>query len=151
MKSKRGEQKIIATYRRARYEYEIVDTYEAGISLMGTEVKSLRQGHAVLHEGYVVVKEDEAWLYQVHIPEYSHGNRENHSPHRPRKLLLHHREIQKIKRKISQQGFTAFPLSLYFKGHRVKVEVGVGRGKKLYDKRQSEKEKSARRELRERR
>lgn len=149
MSKKRTARRPIATNRRARYEYEIEDTYEAGLVLQGTEVKSLRAGHAVITEGYVVITDDEAWLHQMHIPEYSHGNRENHSPHRKRKLLLHHREIQKIKRKIAQQGYNAVAIELYFQGHRVKVEIGVGRGKKLYDKRQSEKDKSARRDLRE--
>ena len=149
-KRSRSDHRVIATYRRAHHEYEIEDTYEAGISLQGTEVKSLRAGHAVINEGYLVITDDEAWLHQIQIPEYSHGNRENHSPKRKRKLLLHHREIQSIKRKIQQQGYSALPLSLYFKGHRVKVEIGIGRGKKLYDKRQSLKEKSSRRELRER-
>ena len=139
---------MIANNRRAYHEYEIIDKYEAGLVLQGTEVKSLRQGHASILEGYVAIKNDEAWLYQIHIPEYSHGNRENHHPDRRRKLLLSHREIQKIKRKTAQQGFTAFILQLYFNGHRVKAEIAVGRGKKLYDKRQSEKEKSARRDLR---
>ena len=117
--------------------------------LQGTEVKSLRQGNAIISEGYVVITNDEAWLHQVLIPEYSHGNRENHSPTRKRKLLLNHREIQKINKKISQSGYAALTLEMYFKGPRVKVLIGIGRGKKLYDKRQSEKEKSARRELRE--
>ena len=150
MSRKQPNTKMIATYRKARHEYEVEDTYEAGLVLQGTEVKSLRAGHAVLNEGYVVITDDEAWLHQIQIPVYSHGNRENHSPKRKRKLLLHHREIQKIKRKIQQQGYTGFPLELYFKGHRVKVSIGIGRGKKLYDKRQSAKEKSARRELRDR-
>ena len=149
-KRSRSDHRVIVTYRRAQHEYEIEDTYEAGIALQGTEVKSLRAGHAVINEGYLVITDDEAWLHQVQIPEYSHGNRENHSPKRKRKLLLHHREIQSIKRKIQQQGYSALPLSIYFKGHRVKVEIGIGRGKKLYDKRQSLKEKSSRRELRER-
>ena len=148
MRASKKQKKLISKNRRAYHEYEIIDRYEAGLVLQGTEVKSLRQGHAVLQEGYVAIKDDEAWLYQVHIPEYSHGNRENHIPHRRRKLLLSHREIQKIKRKITQQGFTAFILELYFKGPYIKAEIAVGRGKKMHDKRNSEKEKSARRELR---
>lgn len=149
MSAKKTHQKTIATNRRARHEYEVEDSYEAGLVLQGTEVKSLRQGNAIISEGYVVITNDEAWLHQVLIPEYSHGNRENHSPTRKRKLLLNHREIQKISKKISQSGYAAFTLEMYFKGPRVKVLIGIGRGKKLYDKRQSEKEKSARRELRE--
>ena len=150
MTLKRTHHKTIATNRKARHEYEVEDSYEAGLVLQGTEVKSLRQGSAVISEGYVVITEGEAWLHQVMIPEYSHGNRENHSPSRKRKLLLNHREIHKINKKTSQAGYSAFALELYFKGPRVKILIGVGRGKKLYDKRQSEKEKSARRELRER-
>ena len=150
MSNKKTNKRTISTNRRARHEYEVEDSYEAGLVLQGTEVKSLRQGSAVINEGYVVITNGEAWLHQVMIPEYSHGNRENHSPSRKRKLLLNHREIHKIQKKIAQQGYTAFALEMYFKGPRVKVLIGIGRGKKLYDKRQSEKEKSARRELRER-
>ena len=150
MSHKKTNKRTVSTNRRARHEYEVEDSYEAGLVLQGTEVKSLRQGSAVINEGYVVITNGEAWLHQVMIPEYSHGNRENHSPSRKRKLLLNHREIHKIQKKIAQQGYTAFALELYFKGPRVKVLIGIGRGKKLYDKRQSEKEKSARRELRER-
>ena len=150
MSNKKTNKRTISTNRRARHEYEVEDSYEAGLVLQGTEVKSLRQGSAVINEGYVVITNGEAWLHQVMIPEYSHGNRENHSPSRKRKLLLNHREIDKVQKKIAQQGYTAFALELYFKGPRVKVLIGIGRGKKLYDKRQSEKEKSARRELRER-
>ena len=150
MSNKKTNKRPISTNRRARHEYEVEDSYEAGLVLQGTEVKSLRQGSAVINEGYVVITNGEAWLHQVMIPEYSHGNRENHSPSRKRKLLLNHREIHKIQKKIAQQGYTAFALEMYFKGPRVKVLIGIGRGKKLYDKRQSEKEKSARRELRER-
>ena len=147
-KSSRGDKKIIATNRRARYEYSVEDTYEAGMVLTGTEVKSLRQGHAVINDGFLVIKDDEAWLHQINIPQYSHGNRENHEPVRKRKLLLSAREIHKINQKLTRQGFTAFPLELYFSGAWVKVLIGLGKGKKLYDKRQTEKERSARRELR---
>ncbi|MAD61043.1 MAG: SsrA-binding protein [Myxococcales bacterium] len=150
MSNKKANKRTISTNRRARHEYEVEDSYEAGLVLQGTEVKSLRQGSAVINEGYIVITNGEAWLHQVMIPEYSHGNRENHSPSRKRKLLLNHREIHKVQKKIAQQGYSAFALELYFKGPRVKVLIGIGRGKKLYDKRQSEKEKSARRELRER-
>ena len=143
MSNKKTNKRTISTNRRARHEYEVEDSYEAGLVLQGTEVKSLRQGSAVINEGYVVITNGEAWLHQVMIPEYSHGNRENHSPSRKRKLLLNHREIDKVQKKIAQQGYTAFALELYFKGPRVKVLIGIGRGKKLYDKRQSEKEKSA--------
>ena len=113
--------KIIAQHRKASFEYEIIDTYEAGIVLTGTEIKSLRRGNAVIRDGHISIREDEAWVHNLNIPEYSHGNRENHIPMRKRKLLLHHREIERIRRKISQQGFSAFPIKLYFKGHRVKL------------------------------
>ena len=150
MSHQKNHHKTISTNRRAKHEYIVEDSYEAGLVLQGTEVKSLRQGSAVINEGYIVIQDGEAWLHQVFIPEYSHGNRENHNPTRKRKLLLNQREINKIQKKIAQQGYTAFTLELYFKGPKVKLSFGVGRGKKLYDKRQSEKEKSARRELRER-
>lgn len=144
----RKDKQLIASNRRARYEYSVEDTYEAGIALTGTEVKSLRQGHAVITDGFLVIKDDEAWLHQINIPQYSHGNRENHEPTRKRKLLLKAREIAKIHQKLTRQGFTAFPLEIYFQGPWVKVLLGLGKGKKLYDKRQTEKERSARRELR---
>lgn len=144
----RKDKQLIASNRRARYEYSVEDTYEAGIALTGTEVKSLRQGHAVITDGFLVIKDDEAWLHQINIPQYSHGNRENHEPTRKRKLLLKAREIDKIHQKLTRQGFTAFPLEIYFQGPWVKVLLGLGKGKKLYDKRQTEKERSARRELR---
>ena len=144
----RKEKQLIASNRRARHEYSVEDTYEAGIALTGTEVKSLRQGHAVITDGFLVIKDDEAWLHQINIPQYSHGNRENHEPTRKRKLLLKAREIAKINQKLTRQGFTAFPLEIYFQGPWVKVLLGLGKGKKLYDKRQTEKERSARRELR---
>ena len=145
---KKKTKKLIASNRRAHYEYEISDTFEAGLALTGTEVKSLRQGHAVITDGYVQIKNDEAWIYQIHINEYSHGHRDNHEPKRPRKLLLSHREIQRIKKKVAQNGFSAIPISLYFQGPWAKLEIGIGRGKKLYDKRQSEKEKTQKREMR---
>ena len=144
----RKEKQLIASNRRARHEYSVEDTYEAGVVLTGTEVKSLRQGHAVITDGFLVIKDDEAWLHQINIPQYSHGNRENHEPTRKRKLLLKAREIAKINQKLTRQGFTAFPLEIYFQGPWVKVLLGLGKGKKLYDKRQTEKERSARRELR---
>jgi SsrA-binding protein len=146
----RGHKRLIASNRRARHEYTVDDTYEAGLVLTGTEVKSLRQGNAVITDGFLVIKDGEAWLHQIHIPVYSHGNRENHEPVRKRKLLMRLREIAKLEQKLSKQGYTAFPLELYFKGPWVKVSIGLGKGKKLYDKRQTEKERSARRELRER-
>lgn len=146
----KGQKRLIASNRRARHEYTVDDTYEAGLVLTGTEVKSLRQGNAVITDGFLVIRDGEAWLHQIHIPVYSHGNRENHEPLRKRKLLMKLREIAKLEQKLSRQGYTAFPLELYFSGAWVKVSIGLGKGKKLYDKRQAEKERSARRELRER-
>ncbi|MBM4290119.1 MAG: SsrA-binding protein SmpB [Deltaproteobacteria bacterium] len=150
MSKKKGgaEGRVISTNRRATFDYTVEDSYEAGLVLTGTEVKSLRAGGAVIHDGFVEIKDDEAWLMRTHIPPYSHGNRENHEPNRKRKLLLSAREIAKIKRKTSQQGFTAFAISLYFSGAWVKLKIGVGRGKKSWDRREDEKEKSSRRELR---
>ena len=142
------EKRMIMQNRRARHEYTISDTYEAGIVLVGTEVKSLRAGHGNLTEAFVTIDHGEAWLRQAYIPEYTFGNRFNHEPKRPRKLLLHAQEIHKLHGKIKEKGFSAVPLSMYFRGAKVKVEFGLGKGKKLHDKRQSEKEKSAKREMR---
>ncbi len=141
-------QKIIASHRRARHDYAIDDTFEAGLVLQGTEVKSLRQGHANIAEAHITVENGEAFLLNAYIPEYSHGNINNHSTRRKRKLLLHGREIHRIFVRISQKGFTAVPMTLYFKQGRVKLEFGLGKGKKHYDKRQDQKEKSARRDMR---
>ena len=144
-----NEKRMIMQYRRARHEYTISDTYEAGVVLVGTEVKSLRAGHGNLTDAFVTIDNGEAWLRQAFIPEYTYVNRFNHEPKRPRKLLLHAQEIQKLHGKIKEKGFSAVPLSMYFKGAKVKLEFGLGKGKKLHDKRQAEKEKTARREMRE--
>ena len=144
-----AEKRLIMQNRRARHEYTISDTFEAGVVLVGTEVKSLRAGHGNLTDAFVTVDNGEAWLRQAFIPEYTFGNRFNHEPKRPRKLLLHAQEIHKLHAKIKEKGFSAVPLSMYFRGARVKLEFGLGKGKKLYDKRQSEKAKAARREMRE--
>ena len=144
-----AEKRPIMQNRRARHEYTISDTFEAGIVLVGTEVKSLRAGHGNLTDAFVTVDNGEAWLRQAFIPEYTYGNRFNHEPKRARKLLLHAQEIHKLHVRIKEKGFSAVPLSMYFRGARVKLEFGLGKGKKLYDKRQSEKAKTARRELRE--
>jgi SsrA-binding protein len=139
---------VIATNRRARYDYEIESTFEAGLALVGTEVKSLRDGRVTLGEGFIIIKNGEAWLMGVHIPEYSHGNRNNHEPRRPRKLLLRALEIERIQRKLEEQGNTGVPMVLYFKNGWVKLEFGLGKGKKHYDKRQAERKKIDRRESR---
>jgi len=127
--------KVITTNRQARFRYEILNTMEAGLVLTGTEVKSLRAGKCNLKEGYARIDKDEAWLIGVHIPEYTEGNRFNHEPTRTRKLLLSKRQIKQLREATQQEGLTLVPLRVYFKGRVAKVEVGVGRGKKLYDKR----------------
>jgi SsrA-binding protein len=127
--------KLIAQNRKARFNYAIEETVEAGLALVGTEVKACRAGKANLSDAYAVVKDGEAWLMQCHIAEYSHGNRMNHDPLRPRKLLLHRREIERLNVKVAQEGRTLVPLRIYFKHGLAKVEIAVARGKKLYDKR----------------
>ena len=146
-KKKDDGQKIVADNRKARFHYEISDVYEAGIALTGTEVKSLRQGKATIAESYAAEREGELWLYNAHIPEYLQANRFNHHPRRPRKLLLHAREINKLRGAVEREGMTLVPLKLYFnpKG-RAKVELAIARGKKLHDKRETEKQRSWQRE-----
>jgi SsrA-binding protein len=129
--------KLIAQNKKARHDYHIDDTYECGLVLVGTEVKSLRQGRASLVDGFADVDGGEVWLHNVHIPEYAQGTWTNHSARRKRKLLLHRSEIARIERKVSEKGFTLVPLALYFKDGRAKVEIAVARGKKEYDKRHS--------------
>jgi SsrA-binding protein len=140
--------KLIAQNKRARYDYHIEDTWEAGLVLMGTEVKALRAGRASLADGYAHVRNGEVWLENVHIPEYLQGTWTNHAPRRPRKLLLHRREIDKMAGKADEAGWTLIPLSLYFKDGRAKVEIGLARGKKTYDKRQAIAKREADREMR---
>ncbi len=144
-----SDKKIIATNRKARFDYEIGDTFEAGLELVGTEVKSLRDGHVTLGEGYVRVAGTQAFLVGVTIPEYTHGNLANHEPRRPRRLLLHRHEIDKISQRIREQGFTAVPIELYFRNGYAKLLFGLGKGRKHYDKRQVARQKDARREMRE--
>ncbi|SFC83365.1 SsrA-binding protein [Nocardioides terrae] len=138
--------KLVAQNKKARHDYHIDDTYEAGLVLTGTEVKSLRQGRASLVDGFVDIEHGEAWLHAVHIPEYSQGTWTNHSARRKRKLLLHRTEITKIEREVSTKGVTVIPLSLYFNDGRAKVEIALARGKKAWDKRQSIAERTANRE-----
>ena len=145
-KSEAGE-KLIASNKKAFHDYFILEKYEAGIALTGTEVKSLREGRVNFKDSYIEVKGTEAFLHGAHISPYSHGNRENHEPERTRKLLLHKREIEKLTGQIVEKGLTVVPLRLYFKGGRVKAEIAVVRGKKLFDKRETEKKKEADREL----
>jgi len=139
--------KIVAENRRARYEYTIDEVFEAGIVLTGTEVKSLRFGEGTIAESYAEVKDNELWLINSNIPEFSHGNRFNHEPRRPRKLLLKQREIAKLGGAITRQGMTLVPLSIYFNERgRAKVELALAKGKKLHDKREAEKAKDWKRE-----
>jgi SsrA-binding protein len=139
-------QKAIARNKKALHEYFIDDTYEAGIVLTGTEVKSLREGRASLVDGFAQVKGAEVWLHNVHIPEYNQGTWNNHAPRRLRKLLLHRAQIDKLIGKSKESGLTLIPLSLYFKDGKAKVELGLARGKREYDKRQTLLEKQAKRE-----
>ena len=145
MPRERG-QKVVATNRRARHDYTIEDTYEAGLVLTGTEVKSLREGRASLVDGYAFVDGGEAWLDAVHIPEYLDGTWNNHAPRRKRKLLLHKAQIVKIENKVKQGGYTIVPLSIYFSDGRAKVEIAVAKGKREYDKRQALRERQDNRE-----
>jgi SsrA-binding protein len=139
-------QKVVATNRRARHDYTIEDTFEAGLVLTGTEVKSLRLGRASLVDGYAFVDGGEAWLDAVHIPEYADGTWNNHAPRRKRKLLLHKAQILKIENKVKQGGYTIIPLSIYFNEGRAKVEIAVAKGKREYDKRQALRERQDQRE-----
>ena len=140
--------KPICRNKRAFHEYNISDTLECGIALTGTEVKSLREGSANLEDAYAKIQDGEVWLIGSDIPEYTMGNRMNHKPKRPRKLLLHRREIAKFAGKASERGFTLVPLRLYFKHGRAKVELAIARGKQLHDKRQDQKKADAQRDIR---
>ncbi len=139
--------KLIASNKKARHDYHIDDVVEAGVVLMGTEVKSLRAGRASLVDGYAVIKDGEVWLQGVHIPEYTEGTWTNHEVRRPRKLLLHRKEIMRLIGKTRDSGATLVPLSLYFKDGRAKVELALAHGKKSYDKRQALAERQAGREI----
>jgi SsrA-binding protein len=139
--------KLVAQNRKARHDYFIEDTFEAGLVLTGTEVKSLRAGRASLVDGYAVISDGEVWLHGVHIPEYTEGTWNNHAPRRQRKLLLHKREIDKLIGKTKEGGLTLVPLQLYFSDGRAKVELALARGKKEYDKRQTLAKRDADREI----
>lgn len=147
MAAKDVQRKVIARNRRARHDYHIEDTVEAGLVLTGTEVKSLRAGRASLADGYAQLTGGELWLHNVHIPEYAQGTWTNHEPRRPRKLLLHRKEIDRLGRMTAERGFTLIPLSLYFSGGRVKLELALARGKRAYDKRQDLARRDAAREV----
>lgn len=138
---------VVVTNRKARHDYHIEGTYEAGLVLQGTEVKSLRASKANLVDSYAGLRQGEVFLYNLHISPYSHGNIENHEPRRTRKLLLHKEEIRKLVGKLKEKGYTLVPLRIYFSGNRAKVELGLGKGKKLFDKRKAIAEKTAQRDM----
>src|SRR5919204_5588101 len=142
-----GRDRTIAVNRRARHEYLILETVEAGLVLRGTEVKSLRDGQVNFKDSYATVRNGEAWLRGCHISPYSHGTDANHDPERDRKLLLHKREITRIVGKTAERGLTVVPLKIYFKRGRIKIEIGLARGKKLHDKRATLRERETRREM----
>jgi SsrA-binding protein len=144
---KQSSEKIIAQNKTARINYHIEDTFEAGIVLLGTEVKSLREGKANLKDCYALVQDGEVFVHDMHISPYSHGNRLNHDPLRVRKLLFHKTEIKRLYGKSREKGLALIPLKLYFRSGKVKIEIGIGKGKKLYDKRESLKVKADRRDM----
>ena len=137
----------IATNRQARHRYNFLETWEAGLVLTGTEVKSLREGNAQIKDGYAAVRGSEVWLHNVHIPPYAPASRENHEPERSRKLLMHRREIERLIGKTREKGLTLVPTRLYFREGRVKVEIALAKGKDVGDKRQSIKEREMKREM----
>lgn len=146
MPKERGH-KVIVSNRKARHDYSILDTYEAGLVLVGTEVKSLREGRASLADAFATVDDGEVWLRNVHIPEYVQGTWTNHTPRRTRKLLLHRKEIERLIGKTKESGLSLVPLSLYFKDGKVKVEIALAKGKKSYDKRQDIAKRDAQRTI----
>jgi len=146
MAERTSGEKSVATNKKAYHDYFILDKYEAGIVLLGTEVKAIREGRLNLKDSYALVQRGEMFLLNCHISPYSHGNRENHDPTRTRKLLLHEKEIRKLIGKTQEKGLTLVPLRVYLKRGKVKVELGVARGKKMFDKRETERRKEADRE-----
>ncbi len=139
--------KVVCQNRKAYHDYYIEDTLEAGIALSGTEVKSLREGKANVKDSYVIIKDNEVFMLNCHISPYSHGNIMNHDPLRTRKLLLHRKEINRLRGKIAVRGFTLIPLKIYFKGPSAKIEIALARGRKVFEKREAIKEKEAKREI----
>jgi SsrA-binding protein len=139
--------KIVATNRKARHDYLIEDTFEAGMALTGSEIKSVRAGQVNLRDSFATVRNGEVWLINAHIAPYQQASYENHEPKRERKLLLHRREINRLTGKLHEQGLTLVPLKIYLKNSRAKVELGLGRGKKQYDKRQALRERDDRRQI----
>ena len=151
MAKTKGKRKLgagdVASNRYARYRYELLEKLECGVELQGTEVKALRESGAQLKDGYVNVREGELWLHSVHIPPYAPASRENHEPERPRRLLAHRREIDRLQGQVKERGFTLVPTRIYFAGGRAKVEIALARGKDLYDKRQTIKERESKRNM----
>jgi SsrA-binding protein len=147
MASQEDGDRTIATNRRARHDFEILETVEAGLVLRGTEVKSLRGSHVTFKDAFATIRNNEAWLVGCHINPYSHGTDANHDPERDRKLLLHRKEISRLTGKVAERGLTLIPLRLYFKSGRAKLEIGLARGKKLHDKRSALRERETRREM----
>ena len=141
------ENTVVATNRKAFHEYHILETFEAGVQLKGSEVKSIREGKASLKQAYILIRKGEAWLKGSHIASYSHTGSEGHGPARDRKLLLHKKEIQRIGSKLAEKGLTAVPTKLYFKGGLIKLEFGLAKGKKLYDKRETKKKRDVERDI----
>ena len=141
------ENTVVATNRKAFHEYHILETFEAGVQLRGSEVKSIREGKASLKQAYILIRKGEAWLKGSHIASYSHTGSEGHDPVRDRKLLLHKKEIQRIGSKLAEKGLTAVPTKLYFKGGFIKLEFGLAKGKKLYDKRETKKKRDVERDI----
>ncbi len=141
------ENTVVATNRKAFHEYHILETFEAGVQLRGSEVKSIREGKASLKQGYILIRKGEAWLKGSHIASYSHTGFEGHEPVRDRKLLLHKKEIQRIGSKLAEKGLTAVPTKLYFKGGLIKLEFGLAKGKKLHDKRETKKKRDVERDI----
>jgi SsrA-binding protein len=137
----------VATNRQASHRYHLLEKWEAGLVLTGTEVKSLREGKAQIKDGYAALRDGEVWLYNIHIPPYAPASRENHEPERPRKLLMHKREIERLIGKTREKGLTLVPTRLYFKGGRAKVEIALAKGKDVGDKRQAIKEREMKREM----
>ena len=141
------ENTVVATNRKAFHEYHILETFEAGVQLRGSEVKSIREGNASLKQAYILIRKGEAWLKGSHIDSYSHTGFEGHEPARNRKLLLHKKEIQRIGSKLAEKGLTAVPTKLYFKGGLIKLEFGLAKGKKLHDKRETKKKRDVERDI----
>jgi SsrA-binding protein len=150
-KGTKGKRKIgagdVASNRYASYRYELIERVECGIALVGTEVKALRSSGAQLKDGYAAIKDGELWLHSVHIPPYEPASRENHDPERPRKLLVHRRELERLAAKVAERGWTLVPTRVYFKGSHAKVEIALARGKDVYDKRQSIRDRESKRDM----